>query len=378
MKRFVFEERPYQTEAVAKVLEEFARGRDSVLLESPVGSGKTVMGLMVIRALQARSPDRLRVNWVASRRHILEQTQILNESFFHCDVNMVSVFSANPPRADLVILDEAHHEATQSCIDMYEKTGNTRTLGLSATPMRTDRMRLSFQSNIRCAGIQRLIHMGILSPYFSCKLPEYNAEIAAKVFCETPERWGKTLAFFNTIRECHDFKRALAACGIGCEVVTAQSNRDSQLDAFIAGDVQVVANVSVLSEGFDLPELQSVFLRDASRLPTIQMAGRGLRRAVGKDHCNLVQSSVSAYQVERIALPAESFRYMKGKWLSCSGNTQIILDMIANSMALLKKRKLSLPRYIASGRHVKEISLRALTPFSRNSLSRMFNITGKL
>ena len=145
-----------------------------------------------------------------------------------------------------------------------------------------------------------------------------------------------------------------------------------------AGDVQVVVNVSVLSEGFDLPELQSVFLRDASRLPTIQMAGRGLRRADGKTHCNLVQNSTSPYPVERIAVPAEGFRYMKNKWLSCSGSTQVILDTLEQSMKLLEGRKIHLPRYLSSGRHVKEISLRALKPFSRSSLSQLFNITGEI
>lgn len=377
MSNFIFEERPYQTEAVSRVLAEFGSGRESVLLESPVGSGKTIMGLLIIKQLQEQAQGRLRVNWVASRRHILEQTQDLNDSFFHCDVNMVSVFASNPPKADLVVLDEAHHEATQSCLEMYENTGNTRTLGLSATPMRTDRMRLSFQTSVRCCGIQRLINMGILSQYHSCKLPEWNVELAAKVFCESPEHWGKTLVFFQTIRECQIFKHILAGYGIGCEVVTAQSNRDSQLDAFIAGDVQVVANVSVLSEGFDLPELQSVFLRDASRLPTIQMAGRGLRRAEGKTHCNLVQSSTSPYPVERIAVPAEGFRYMKNKWLSCSGNTQVILDTLEHSMKLLAERKVHLPRYLSSGRHVKEVSLKALKPFSRSSLSQLFKITGE-
>ena len=377
MSGFIFEERPYQVEAVAQVLSEFRNGRESVLLESPVGSGKTVMGLLIIKKLQEQAGGNLRVNWVASLRHILEQTQDLNDNFFHCNVNMVSVFASNPPKADLVVLDEAHHEATQSCLEMYENTGNTWTLGLSATPLRTDRMRLSFQTCVHCCAIQKLIHMGILSQYHSWKLPDWNVNLVAKVFCDTPERWGKTLVFFQTIHECRIFKHRLEECGIGCEVVTAQSNRDSQLDAFITGDVQVVANVSVLTEGFDLPELRSVFLRDASRLPTIQMAGRGLRRAMGKTHCNLVQSSNSPYPVERIALPAESSRYMKNKWLSCSGNTQVILETLENSMQLIRKRKIYLPRYLSSGRHVKEVSLRELTQFPRSSLSRLFCITGE-
>ena len=74
MSGFIFEERPYQIEAVSQVLSEFSNGRESVLLESPVGSGKTVMGLLIIKKLQEQAEGNLRVNWVASRRHILEQT----------------------------------------------------------------------------------------------------------------------------------------------------------------------------------------------------------------------------------------------------------------------------------------------------------------
>jgi len=125
--------------------------------------------------------------------------------------------------------------------------------------------------------------------------------------------------------------------------VTGQSNKDAQLAAFADGKTQIIANVSVLTEGFDLPELQTVFLRDASRLPTIQMAGRGLRRADGKTHCNIVQSAESPYQVERIAKPEENFRYRNDKWLSCSGDTKAVLDAVEQSLALMEDRKTVLP-----------------------------------
>ena len=102
---------------------------------------------------------------------------------------------------------------------------------------------------------------------WSYKLKDWHIPQVAKVFCEYPEMWGKTIAFFSRISECFEFQELLRNEGIICEVVTGSSNKDAQLEAFINGDVQVVANVSVLMEGFDLPELQSVFIRDASRLP---------------------------------------------------------------------------------------------------------------
>ena len=359
--RFQFEERRYQTDAVNEALEQFQNGRESVLIESPVGSGKTIMGLMVIKELQKTNPD-LKVNWVASRRHILEQTERANLAYFNCQLNYVSVYNSNPPPADMIVLDEAHHEATQSCLAMYEKTGNALTLGLSATPQRTDRMRLSFQHSVQTCTIQNLISQGILSQYHSYKLPYYNAEIAAKIYCQNPEKWGKTLAFFNSIQECVDFSSILNAQGIPCDVVTGSSNRDKQLELFINGELQIIANVSVLSEGFDLPELQSVFLRDASRLPCIQMAGRGLRKSPCKQFCNIVQSENSRYQIEKIATPQESFLYNKEVWLSCSGNTAAIAQALQRSLDLLDKRKpAKMPIYIQMSPHTSYVSLRNRT-----------------
>ncbi len=365
MPEFIFEERHYQREAVAKVLEHFSNGKESVLLEAPVGSGKTIMGLLIVKALQAESNKRLQVNWVASRRHILDQTQRLNDEYFGCDINMVSVFNSNPPKADFIVLDEAHHEATQSCLNMYDKTGHSRALGLSATPQRTDRMRLSFRCNVRCCEIQKLIDMGVLSQYHSYKVPEWSVGIAAKIFCENPSHWGKSLAFFNTISECQAFSEILAQNGVHCEVISGKSNKDAQLNAFIYDDVQVVANVSVLSEGFDLPELRSVFLRDASRLPTIQMAGRGLRKSANKQQCNLIQSAKSQFQLEKIATPAESFRYIKEQWLSRSGHTQKIIETIEQSIELLKERKITLPFYLRGKARVKHIKYVSLTQWQR-------------
>ncbi len=350
MPDFVFEERDYQQEAVKQVLSLFEQGRESVLLESPVGSGKMVMGLMVISALQKKLGRELSVNWAACRRHILDQVERMNDAHFHCSLNAVSVFASSFPPAELVVLDEAHHEATRSCLAMYEKTKNSLTLGLSATPLRTDRMKLAFQSTVKCRSIPYFISEGVLSPYHSYKLPVYDAATAASVFCADPALWGKTLAFFQTIEECRMFSSRLKAAGISCEVISAKSNKDALLQAFLSDGLQVLANVSVLSEGFDLPELRTVFTRDASRLPTIQMVGRGLRKAPGKSHCNIVQSEEAAFQVEKMASPARSFRLVKDQWRSCSDDTQVIKDTVAQSLELLPHRLVRLPQSLAQPR----------------------------
>lgn len=338
MKEFVFEKREYQEAAVNETVQAFHSGCNSVLIESPVGSGKTIMGLMVASELVKKNP-KIRVNWVASRQHILKQTQKVNSQYFHVPLNLVSVFDKEPPECDLCIIDEAHHEATNSCIRMYARCKNTCTLGLSATPQRTDRMKLSFKRTVHSCSIPMLIEDTVLVPFHSYKVPHYDPLSIAQIYASGKERFGMSLAFFRTIRECRQFAKFLNEQGISCEVVTGSSDKERQIDDFESGKIEVIANVGVLTEGFDLPELKSVFIRDSSKLPTIQMAGRGLRRSQNKTHCNFIQSSDSAFQVERIATPQEQFRLKKGHWLSCSGDTKQVEDEIKYYMKKLQDKK---------------------------------------
>lgn len=335
-----WEVREYQQEAVAACLAGFAgRGSASVMLESPVGSGKTYMALETIHALQELEGRRLKVDWVAPRRHLLRQVMEANRDLHQDDVRPVSLFEKTPPEADLVVLDEAHHEATQSCVLLYEKMRSERVLGLSATPMRTDRMKLSFQETVTTCSIDRLIREGFLSPFHSYLLPHYGPQIVGECYLNAPEKWGKSLVFFPTVMECRQFQEVLAGFGVACEVVTAESDKDRQLEDFVAGKVKVVANVSMLTEGFDQPDVQTIFARDASRLPTIQMCGRGLRKADGKTHCNVVQSAKTKYLFERVTPAQRRFRLMNGQWMALQDGTEAIEQTLKLSLALLERRE---------------------------------------
>ena len=334
-----YEFRQYQEDAVVECLSRFEEGGlKSIMLESPVGSGKTLMALKVIHQLQEHLGRHLRVNWVAPRKHLLQQVMEANMGLYKEDIRPVSLFEKMPPPADFVVLDEAHHEATQSCVLLYEKMHNEWTLGLSATPLRTDRMKLSFQDTVHTCSIDRLIREGYLSPFHSYLLPHYGPAIVADCYLSSPERWGKSLVFFHTIKECNEFQERLAAGGVACEVVTADSDKDRQLESFIFNRTKVIANVSMLTEGFDQPDVQSIFARDASRLPTIQMCGRGLRLAPGKTKCNIIQSGNTSYIFEKVTPAQNAFRLMNGKWLALKDGTTEINAAIARSLELLARR----------------------------------------
>lgn len=335
----IWQQRTYQQEAIRECLAAFADGKTSVMLESPVGSGKTYMGLEVVHRLEDQLGHRLRIAWVAPRRHLLNQVMLANMELERSIVRPVSLFEKTPPEADIVVLDEAHHEATQSCVLLYEKIKAPLTLGLSATPLRTDRMKLSFQHTVTTCGIDRLIREGYLSPFHSYLLPHWGPTIAAECYLNDPKRWGKSLVFFSTVAECCQYRDILSKYGVRCEVVTGESDKDVQLEKFLAGEVQVIANVSMLTEGFDHPDVQSVFARDASRVPTIQMCGRGLRLAEGKDHCNIIQSSGTKYLFERVTPCQRAFRLHNGQWLALQDKTQEIADTLKRSIELLAERE---------------------------------------
>ena len=320
-----YEKRRYQEEAVEKCVEAFfLKKHTSVMLESPVGSGKTYMALETIHRFQAKLGRKLRVNWVAPRHHLLRQMVEADLNLHQDDIRPVSLFDRNPPKADFVVLDEAHHEATQSCVLLYERMHNAWTLGLSATPMRTDRMKLSFQETVRTCPIGRLIREGYLSPFNSYVIPKYSVEEVARFYLAEPDRWGKSIAFFSTIAECVRFQSMLADAGVTCEVVTGESDKDRQLEVFANGMVPIVANVAMLTEGFDQPDVRTVFARDASRLPTIQMCGRGLRLSPGKVACNIVQSADTSYMFEHVCRPKNAFRFQDGRWLALMDGTDEI------------------------------------------------------
>ncbi len=129
-----YEQRPYQQEAIKAALAAFVeRNHTSVLLESPVGSGKTYMALEVIHRFQEHLGRPLKVGWVAPRHHLLRQMMEANRDLYQDNIRPVSLFEKVPPEVELVVLDEAHHEATQSCVLLYERMRAKWTIGLSAS-----------------------------------------------------------------------------------------------------------------------------------------------------------------------------------------------------------------------------------------------------
>ena len=348
------EPRDYQKRVVGRVIEMFSGPHvdrkaelpeaRSVIVESPTGSGKTVMGLLI--AKWAQETLGMRVVWTAMRRNLLAQAERENrDRGFGVDLLAVSMFDRSPPKGDLLIVDEAQHDATQSMASLHAAVGARKVLGLSATPWRSDRLGLCFERCIRDAGIRQLVLDGYLSPFAHYTLSSYTPESVAAAWLREPERWGRSLIFFRTIAECQECAARLTAMGVACEVVTGSSDREVQIERFEAGACRVILSVAVLAEGFDCPGLQTVFCRPSGRGPAVQMAGRVLRRAEGMPLKAIVQCGATKHPFTATATPAVQYVEADGGWRSIGLNDRVervsarMLQLLVEMAKNVRKRR---------------------------------------
>lgn len=348
--------RDYQDRIVDQTVRHFQDEIPSVGIVSPTGSGKTIMAMRFLKWVEENHPN-MRVNWVAMRRQLLRQSAEMNNEFFGLkNVRFVSMFDKNPPEADIVVIDELQHSATES-FNHVSNWDLRFLLGMSATPFRTDKLKLPFNKTIQDAGIHRLIQEGWLSKYQHWCMEEYTPQSVAEAYLRDQDQWGKTVVFFHQIAQCEEFQKILADNKVKCEVVsgaTPNAVREEQLDAFDKGEFKVVANVMILTEGFDCPDLQTVFVRDSAKLPTVQMAGRGFRIHPGKSHCNIVQSKMSKWQFTKTAKPERCWVQKEGKWYALGSNAMV--NKVVRSMVhKLADAEAEIPQFILKNRRKRRI-----------------------
>lgn len=339
-KKNVLEVRDYQQRIVQKVVQLYrgtladARGNrqknvQSVLVESPTGSGKTVIGMLIASRMQEGSP--MRIGWVAMRRNLLSQAKRENERLgFGLDVQYISMFDSSPPEVDFLIVDEAQHDAAASMATLHAKMKPKYVLGLSATPFRSDRAKLCFQEVVRDVGIQQLIQFGYLSRYRHFTIPTYRPDEVATFFASEKKRWGKSLIFFHRLEQCIECQKKLWDLGVAAEIVTANSDRERQIEDFEAGRTEVLLSMAILTEGFDCPSLQTVFCRPSSKGPTTQMCGRVFRLHPDVAIKQVVQCSATRHPMTATADAAEQYVWLEGAWKSLKKNPQI--DAICQRM----------------------------------------------
>ncbi len=221
------------------------------------------------------------------------------------------------PPADIIFIDECHRSKAKTYLKIIEQYPKAIIVGLTATPFRGDGKGLGdiFDTIVQPVRIRELIKLGYLVPtkVFSPKesadmtnvrtvrgdfdLNEmYSKFSEVSVIRGVVENYlkhanGKKAIVFNVNIEhsqeiCEEFKRhGIAAAHL--DGTTNKKLRTRIVHLFKIGKVQVLCNVALFCEGFDIPDTECVIINRATKSKGlyVQIVGRGLRPANGKEYC---------------------------------------------------------------------------------------------
>ncbi|HDR28152.1 DEAD/DEAH box helicase [Rhodovulum sp.] len=232
------------------------------------------------------------------------------------------------PTLDLLVIDEAHHAAAESyrrIIDRArDRNPDCRIYGVTVTPNRGDRkgLRPVFSNVADQIRIGELIASGHLVPprtfvidvgvqhqlgQVRKTVDDFDMDAVDAIMNRAPvtdavirhwqEKAGdrQTVVFCSTVDHARNVAAAFAAAGAPSGLVHGDmgaAERRATLSAYAAGELRVVVNVAVLTEGWDHPPTSCVvLLRPSSYKSTmIQMIGRGLRTVDPAEHPGVIKS----------------------------------------------------------------------------------------
>lgn len=332
--------RPYQGEAVSAIFERWRAGDRATLLVLATGLGKTIVFSEIVRrgAEQGR-----RCLILAHRTELLEQAAdklrtlgvdvALEQADKRAGREAAVVASVQtlqgkrlegwkPDHFALVVIDEAHHAAARSYRRIVDHFGGARVLGVTATPDRGDGKALGplFDSVAYRYEIGDGIKNGWLSPITARRVVVDGLDLSAvrttagdlnqgdlDLAMRAPEAvhgvavplvelsaGRQTLAFTVTVEHAHALAEAVNELAPGSAVAldgtSAADHRAAVLRRYHAGEIRILVNCALFTEGFDAPATSCIAIArpTKSRALYAQMVGRGTRLSDGKVDCRIL------------------------------------------------------------------------------------------
>jgi len=340
--------RPYQSDVCIKFYDALAAGHRRILLVAPTGAVKTVIGCAIIKGYVDRHQS---VLMLAHRREIITQTsaKLFAEDVSHGiiqagypshplrSVQLASVQTLDAralrgamplPPAQLIVVDEAHHTPARTYRKILEAYPDAVVLGLTATPCRGDGRGLAgdFDTIVECPQVDELIALGHLvrPKYYTTPAPDLRgvhtrggdyveSELAARMdraqlIGDIVGHWlkygekRKAVAFAVNVDHSIHLRDEFVRQGVKAEHIdgsTPKADRDAILKRLEVGDLELVTNCMVLTEGWDMPEVGCCILaRPTKQLGLYrQMVGRVLRTALGKANAIVLDHSGAVHRL---------------------------------------------------------------------------------
>jgi ATP-dependent helicase IRC3 len=347
--------RDYQQECLESVISEMKAGVNRQLISLPTGSGKTIIMAAIAKLLNKKTLV------IAHREELIQQAYdkfklfwpdvdigicMAEKNEIEQQVVIASIQSCSRPKRlarlkelgfDLVLIDEAHHSASDSYQTVVKELGfsadsNKLLIGVSATIKRADNLELgdTFDKVIFGRSIGTMIKAGYLAPVigrriltnFSLKgvsvlngdfaisdlaeavnTVERNQFISSKFVEYAKDR--KAIAFCCDVQHCKDLADAFSARGIASSAVWGEMDtleRKSTLEAFKNNQIQILTSCGILTEGYDEPSVNSIVMARPTRSTAlyIQCVGRGLRLWPGKQNCLVLDFTDTSHNLDGI------------------------------------------------------------------------------
>lgn len=332
--------RDYQIDALAGVRAGLGAGK-RVLLVAPTGAGKTVIAAWMVNGLVKKAH---KVLFLAHRKELIDQSSNKLKTLgiphgvimaddpraaLHHDVQVASIQTLTrrevPFRPTVIIVDEAHRARAKGYEDTFQRWPHAAVIGLTATPVRSDDKGLGelFGHLTMCPSLAQLTEMGHLVPAecYSKKIDlsgiktskgdydttQLEARMNQPVLVgDVVGHWKKlaadriTVGFAITVAHSQALVKEFQAAGVAAEHLDGETpkwRREALLARLKRGQIRVLWNVGVLTEGWDCPEVSAIILaRPTKSLGLyLQMVGRALRPSPGKTDCVILDHAGSCY-----------------------------------------------------------------------------------
>ena len=240
----------------------------------------------------------------------------------------------------MIVIDEAHHALAKTYKEMWERFPKAKFLGLTATPCRLNGKGFIdlFDVLVQSWSVPEFISKGRLATYDFVSIKsngvtqrlidslqkrgadgDYQNKEMDMLLNKRPsierlyrsfEEYGKDrkgIVYAINISHAKKIMELYQEHGIKAVAIdskTPAAERQADIEAFKKGDIQVLVNVDIFSEGFDCPDVEFVQLArpTLSLAKYLQMVGRGLRVAKGKKCCVIIDN-VGLYRV--FGLPSQ-------------------------------------------------------------------------
>lgn len=328
--------RPYQLDGITRTLAAIGRGKKAPLMVSPTGTGKMVLAAEILRRASAKGNTAL---FAVHRREMVKQCSEKLDAMGvshgvilpgHKPGNMHTTYvgtvqsyrarlargTFDPLNVRVIVIDEAHHATAATYRALREQFPNAVCVGLTATPIRADGTGLGnvFDELVQCITYSDALKQGhLVQPrYYAPTTPDLSgvtvragdyAEDELEQVMNKPQLVGDIVQHYarhaadrqgivfatrvrHSIALAEEFTRA-GFSAFHIDGTTPTEERDEYMEAFRAGELQVMVNVGVGTEGFDVPNVGAVVVARPTQSVGLhmQMVGRALRPAPGKADC---------------------------------------------------------------------------------------------